>query len=55
MEFYEEPFEPKTFELGLIDRDIIAKKSPKTSKKQKSWLPFIYIDWFLLGWKIDVG
>ena len=30
MEFYEEHFEPKTFELGLIDREIFAKKSPKT-------------------------
>ena len=55
MEFYEEHFEPKTFELGLTDREIFAKKAPKKSKKQKLWFPFIYIDRFLLGWKIDVG
>ena len=34
MEFYEEHFEPKTFELGLIDREIFAKKLTKTSKNE---------------------
>jgi len=31
MEFYEEYFEPKIFELDLIDGETFAKKSPKTS------------------------
>jgi len=36
MEFYEEPFEPKTFELGLIDREVhICKKVAKNVEKRK--------------------
>jgi len=30
VKFYVESYEPKTFHLGLIDREIFAEKSPKT-------------------------
>ena len=35
MEFYEEYFEPKTFELGLIDGKIFAKKVAENVEKTK--------------------
>jgi len=35
MEFQDEHYEPKTVHLGFIDREIFAKKSPKTWKKSK--------------------
>ena len=35
MEFHEEHFEPKTFELGLIDSEIFAKKVAKNVEKTK--------------------
>ena len=47
MEFYEEHFEPKTFELGLIDREIFANTLSKTSKnKNLDFHLFTLIDFF---------